>query len=109
MALAINIDGVGYVKGQTAYSWYNCPDNVAGAGRACFAQHAGLKEGEPWPQSDHMVFVQRGRPALAFTSEMAAELTAVYAHSPKDTPEIVDAGKLVEIAQALNGFIERIA
>jgi hypothetical protein len=32
-------------------------------------------------------------------------LMATVTHSPKDTPDIIDCGKLVELAHALHSFI----
>ena len=70
-----------------------------------FDNYAGIITGEPWYQGDHMIFVQNGRPAIAFTAEKITDLMATVTHTPRDTPEIVEYGKLVEIAKALNDFI----
>jgi aminopeptidase YwaD len=45
------------------------------------------------------------RPALAITSEHLAELMGEITHTPKDTPEIVDVAKLVNVAAALRDLI----
>jgi len=52
-----------------------------------------------------MIFVQNGKPAIAFTAEKVTELMATITHSPKDTPDIVDCEKLVELAEALHEFV----
>lgn len=52
-----------------------------------------------------MIFVQKGCPALAFTSEKMPELMATITHSARDTPEIIDTAKLVELAEALKELI----
>ena len=62
--------------------------------------------GEPWYQGDHMIFVQKGKPAIALTSEKMPELMASVTHTPKDTPDMVDCRKLVETASALRDFIQ---
>lgn len=105
MVAAINVDDVGYAQGKTAYSLYDCPDEVSKQAHHIFGKYDGITEGEPWYQGDHMIFVQNKKPAIAFTSEKVAELMATITHSPKDTPDIVDCGKLVELAQALHDLV----
>ncbi|MFC1983126.1 M28 family metallopeptidase [Chloroflexota bacterium] len=106
ISVAINIDGVGYRQGKTAYSFYECLDEIKQKAHNVFGDYDGIMAGEPWFQGDHMIFVQNGRPAVAFTSEKAADLMSTVTHTPRDTPEIVECGKLVEIARALNAFIQ---
>jgi aminopeptidase YwaD len=106
--LGINLDDVGYHKGQVAYSLYGCPSELAGTIRDAFSAQADLVEGEPWYQGDHGLFLMNQRPALAITSELLAELMAEYTHTPKDRPEIVDTEKLVMVASALHDLLMRI-
>jgi aminopeptidase YwaD len=56
-----------------------------------------------------MIFVQAGRPALAFTSEKASGLLSTVTHSAADTPDKVDCCKLVEIAQSLGSLIRHLS
>jgi len=106
IAVAINIDDVGYKNGKDAYSLYECPEGITKKARGLFNKYPGIIEGEPWYQGDHMIFIQKGRPTIALTSEKTVELMATVTHTPKDTPDLVDCGKLVEIASALGGFIQ---
>jgi len=103
--LAINMDGAGYDQGNTAYSLYDCPAEIAGPIRGVLSAQEGMIEGEPWYQSDHALFVQNQRPALAITSDRFDELWTYVAHTPRDRPDIVDSGKLVDIAQALRDLL----
>ncbi len=103
--LGINLDGVGYDRGHTAYSLYDCPPKMEALIRRIFSAHSGLVEGERWYQSDHGLFLMNQRPALALTSERFAELWTEIAHTPKDTPEIVDFSKLIETARALRELL----
>jgi len=48
-----------------------------------------------------MVFAQKGVPAIAFASEKMTEFMSSYAHTRLDTPDLVDCGKLVDLAEAL--------
>ncbi|MDD5500850.1 MAG: M28 family peptidase [Candidatus Omnitrophica bacterium] len=106
IAVAINIDDAGYKNGKTAYSLYECPDEISRLARNVFTKYNGIMEGEQWYQSDHMIFVQRGRPAIAVASENIAELMSTIAHTPKDTPDMVDCEKLVETAYALHDLVK---
>jgi aminopeptidase YwaD len=103
--LAINIDGAGYDQGQTAYSLYVCPEEITKTIEAIFSSQTGFVEGSPWYQSDHSIFIQNGRPALAITSDNFMELSTHITHTPKDHPKLVDVGKLVDISKALKDVI----
>ncbi len=105
MIAAINVDDAGYKQGKTAYSLYNCPDEIKQKAHDILGKHDGIVAGDPWYQGDHMIFVQNNKPAIAFTSEKVSELMATITHSPKDTPDMVDCGKLVELAQALHDLV----
>ena len=48
-----------------------------------------------------MVFVQNQVPALAITSEHFMEIETTVAHTERDTPDLVDVGRLVDVALAL--------
>jgi aminopeptidase YwaD len=108
MVLGINLDGLGYREGRTAYSLYNCPPALEAAITAALGPYPGLVPGEPWYQGDHMLWLQAGRPALAFTSEAAPALMREIIHTPADLPELVDVEKLVEAAQALRALISTL-
>jgi aminopeptidase YwaD len=103
--LAINLDGVGYTRGKSAYSLYECTPVLATEVQYVFSTFPGLLEGEPWYQGDHSLFLMNGCPALAVTSEKIADLMARFIHTPEDLPEIVDPARLVEIAEALYAFV----
>jgi aminopeptidase YwaD len=105
IVLGLNIDGAGYRRGGTAYSLYDCPAGMDQAIRAAFSAHAGMVEGEPWYQGDHGLFLLNQRPALAVTSERVLELMSQFVHTPRDSPEIVDCGRLVTIASALHEIL----
>jgi aminopeptidase YwaD len=108
LSLGINLDGVGYIEGHTAYSLYGCPAELTDAIRAGLASYEGLCEGESWYQGDHVLMVSHGRPALALTSERAMELLATIIHTERDTVDKVDSTRLVEAAHALREVIWRV-
>jgi aminopeptidase YwaD len=107
--LAINMDGAGYHKTDTAYSLYNPPEDVVQAVHQTFASRQGMVEGDPWYQSDHSMFIQNQVPALAITSQFFMQEAALdITHSPKDHPRIVEPNKLTEIASALDDLHLRL-
>jgi aminopeptidase YwaD len=108
IVLGINLDGVGYYLGNTAYSLYGCPPAIAALIQEAFSAHAGLIEGEPWYQGDHGLFLINQRPALAITSERVTDILTDIAHTPKDRPEIVEVTKLVNIAFALRDLLLKL-
>ena len=107
MVAAVNVDDVGYKQGKTAYSLYECTDEIKQKAHNIFGNYDGIMEGEPWYQGDHMIFVQNKIPAIAFTAEFMKQLMAQYTHTPKDTPDIVDCAKLLEAAEAIVNFIRQ--
>jgi aminopeptidase YwaD len=105
IVLGINLDDVGYYRGNVAYSLYDCPAEIAASIRSAFARYEGLIEGEAWYQGDHGLFLMHQRPALAVTSELVMELMAEITHTPKDVPETVDPARLVKVAIALRDLL----
>lgn len=101
----VNIDGLGYVKGKTAYSLYECPSEIIGLVQKAFADKESFLAGEPWFQGDHALFLMNQRPALALTSELVGELMAEYVHTDKDTPEIINPEKVARTALALHQLL----
>ena len=105
ITVVVNVDDVGYFKGKSAYSMYECPNGTQRRARTAFDGLEGMTEGEPWFQGDHMVFVQKGVPSIAVTSERMPELMATVTHTKNDTPDVIDCAKLVEVATAIRRLI----
>lgn len=103
--LNINMDGVGFHQGRTAYSFYECTDEIREVAEVTFSQYEELLEGEVWYSGDHMIFVQNGVPAIALTSEHGMTGLAQVSHTPEDKPELVDPNKLVTTATALKDLL----
>ncbi len=108
VTLAVNMDGAGYREGPTAFSFYGCPPALEAGLRQAFAGQPGIEEGPAWYQSDHSVFIQQDRPAVALTSAVFLyEITVHITHTPKDRPELVAVEKLTALARALAEFIDQ--
>jgi aminopeptidase YwaD len=108
IVLNVNLDAPGYLRGDTHFSLYECPEEVTTAVRRTFSGRAGLAEGEAWYQGDHMVFVQNEVPALAITSERFMEIETSFAHTPRDRPDLVDPRKLTDAAFALRDLLSAL-
>ncbi len=108
IVLGVNIDGIGYHKGCTAWSLYQCPAALHATIESILGAHPALIAGEPWYAGDHSLFLLLGVPALALTSELAQEMLATLIHTERDTPAVVDACKVVEAAHALHDVIHAL-
>ncbi len=105
LRLVVNMDGLGYVHGATHYSTYNLPPAIEAAVSRVFDTYPGIRPGPQWYQGDHSIFVQQGLPAVALTCEAFGEAWSNFTHTPQDTPDQVDAAKLVEAARALRELV----
>jgi aminopeptidase YwaD len=108
IVLGVNIDGIGYRVGKSAYSLYDCPPELSRAIQAAFASHSEFVEGEAWFQGDHSLFLMNQRPALALTSERIWEITSEFTHTPKDTLDLMDVKRLTTAAEALNELVRQL-
>jgi aminopeptidase YwaD len=73
--------------------------------RSRLGSQPGMVEGDPWFQGDHSVFIQQGVPAVALTSADLGHMMQQITHTPNDSPDKVDPGKLSEAALALKVLV----
>ena len=108
--LNINIDGAGYKTGNSAFSFYDLPDNLLDKATEVMQMFPGIEEGVQWPQGDHSIFIQQGRPAIAVSSKWFTDNVADQdiTHTPNDHPGIVDHQKVVELAEAINMLVRML-
>ncbi len=108
--LNINIDGAGYREGKTTFSFFDLPGDLYKKTTKMLKDYPEIIKGPLWPQGDHSIFVQHGRPAIAVSSQWFVESNENrdITHTPKDNIEIVDCSKLVEIASVLHRLILKI-
>ncbi len=105
--LAINIDDLGMRGTSNHVSFYGCPPAVETLVRGVMAEHPTTLEGPQWFQSDHAIFSMKGRPALALASSDIEGFMARYAHSERDTLELVDTCLIEDAARFLHAVIAR--
>jgi len=103
--LVINLDGLGYIGNDTAWSLYGCSEYMAGSLRAVIKAYPGMVEGDAWYQGDHSMFIQQGVPAVALTSADLGHMMQQITHTPNDSPDKVDPGKLAVAALALHDLL----
>ncbi|HSN73473.1 MAG TPA: M28 family peptidase [Anaerolineae bacterium] len=101
IALAVNMDGIGYAGGANTVAQFNLEAEQTVRLEAVVSRYPAVQWVEPWPQSNHSTFAFRGVPALAFSSEGAFAL----AHFPDDTTEQVSIEKLVEVVEMVQGMV----
>lgn len=101
VALAINMDGAGYVHGPNTVARFNTSPALTARLEAIVARYPALQWTEPWPQSNHSTFSFRGVPALAFSSQGAFNL----AHFPTDTMDKVSVEKLAEVVALVREIV----
>jgi len=108
--LNINIDGAGYKTGDTAFSFFGLPEEISREATHILDKYPDLSEGVQWPQGDHSIFIQLGRPAIAVSSQWFINNidNQDITHTPKDNLDIVDIHKLPRIAKAITKLIEKI-
>ncbi|TQV86044.1 M28 family peptidase [Exilibacterium tricleocarpae] len=111
VALNINVDGVGYIEGETAFSLFDLPADMEQSAEIELLSQPGACKGILWPQGDHSMFVQSGCPALAVTSNWLLENMAVQTitHTNSDNISLVAPDKVVSCAISLKRFIEAIS
>lgn len=108
--LNINIDGAGYYEGISCYSLFSLPSEMETHTKEILSSLENFTEGPQWPQGDHSIFVQFGRPAIAFTSKWFLDnmSTQRITHTVNDHPRIVNLQRLVEIATAISKLVKAI-
>ncbi|HEX3018674.1 MAG TPA: M28 family peptidase [Chitinispirillaceae bacterium] len=106
----INIDGAGYKEGGSAFSFFDLPQDLTSKALETINKYHHIKEGIQWPQGDHSIFVQYGRPAIAVTSQWFLDNieSQTITHTPKDNPDIIDYQRLIELAFAIRDLVLKI-
>lgn len=110
MLLNINIDGVGYREGLSVFSPFNLPDEIRDALYEVLWETAELKEGQPWYQGDHSLFLQNGCPAIAVSSGWFIENMECQeiTHTPKDNLNVVDYVRVAECVIGIAGLVGKL-
>lgn len=110
ISLNVNIDGAGYKHGKSSFSLFGLPDDLHQKAIDVMKEYPNIDEGVQWPQGDHSIFIQYGRPAIAVSSMWFIDNieNQEITHTPKDNLDIVDNNRVVELALAINSLIMKI-
>ncbi len=100
-ALVANIDAAGCKEHRSGLSHWNLSEQAASLVDGLIEEYHGIEPMDPWPASDHMIFVPRGVPTLVFTSANIWDLAEHITHTMRDNINLVDPARLVEIAEFL--------
>lgn len=108
--LNINIDGAGYKEGLSYFSPLALPQNMLATLREMLSTHSQIKEGTPWYQSDHSLFLQNGCPAIAVSSEWFIQNLAnqEITHTPNDNLSIVNYERVAECALGIAELVKNL-
>jgi aminopeptidase YwaD len=98
IVLGINVDDLGMRATTNQVSLYGCPPSVGALVREVMEPRPGIEEGPQWFQGDHSILANFGCPAIAMASSGMVEFMANYAHSERDTLELVDCGLIAGAA-----------
>lgn len=108
MLININIDGAGFHQGPSGFSPFNLKEPVKSKLDELLGNSENLIDGDPWYQGDHSIFIQQGVPAIAVSSAWFIDHvdSQQITHTPADHPDIVNHDRVVEIALAIQQFIQ---
>lgn len=108
--LNINIDGVGYKEGLSCFSLFELPENMLDALYEVLWDTPEIKEGLPWYQGDHSLFLQNGSPAIAVSSQWLIENMECQdvTHTPKDNLSIVNYEQVAACASGIAKLIHKL-
>lgn len=110
MLLNINIDGAGYKEGLSCFSPFELPENILDVLHEVLWDSPELKEGLPWYQGDHSMFLQNGCPAIAVSSQWFIENMECQeiTHTPKDNLSIVNYEQVAECALGIAELVKKL-
>lgn len=98
-------DGARLSPRSVGVSTYNLDPRLDDHVESVSAARPSLIRGPDFYQSDHVIFAMQGRPAMAITTELVDEMLSELFHAPTDTPDRVDVGLLLDIADTITDLI----
>ena len=103
--LVINCDGVGLKGSKTAISFIELAENKQKLIKDLISTEDKIELIEPWEMGDHMLFVMNGIPAITFTSKEILNLIDEIAHTEKDSIEIIDYQRVLEVIDLIANIL----
>lgn len=109
IALMINIDSPCHKGSETAISFHNLSNPIAGLTDALVANSPRIIRGKEWYAGDHAPFVFGGFPCLVVTSSDFFDGALKHTHTPRDTVDTVDFELVKPTAQYLADVIDSLS
>ncbi len=103
--VGIDINKVGFRKGRSSYSLYNCPAKIGENIRTVLNNYSNIVEKDKKYKDSHNLFLIMERPSLELSSERIKELNQLITHADKDIPALLSVNHLVHLAHALHELI----
>ncbi len=105
LALVINIDAPGYLKSNSALSFYNFNEMNLKQAQERIKASDYCEQGPEWIAGDHSIFVFRQIPTIAVTSSDLLNEVMGFTHTSGDNLEQVDPVLLQKTAEFLAEYI----
>jgi aminopeptidase YwaD len=106
--LVINVDGAGLAGRGSSIATLSCPSALEQRVAELVQARPGWVLADPWFESDHAIFAQRGIPSLAITSDGVHELLLTLAHTAEDTVDKVDPTVLADVTDFLRACLRTL-
>ncbi|SFC01464.1 Zn-dependent amino-or carboxypeptidase, M28 family [Alkalibacterium subtropicum] len=103
---AINCDGVGLKDSPTTVMFMEDERQLDKQMKDRLQEDANLMVIDPWPMGDHMLFALEGVPVIAFTSKGIFQLLDTVIHTEKDTVDLIDPKKVIQVVRTLEEMVK---
>ena len=103
--LAINCDGIGLKDSKTAVALIELAEEKELAVKDILAKKETFELIDPWVEGDHMLFHMNQIPTMALTSKDIFGLIDNVIHTERDTLELVDYNRILEVVNFLGDLI----
>lgn len=107
--LAINIDGIGLSGYLSSIAYFSCPPDIEIRSEEARKKYTGVTRVDPWPQGDHMIFALKDIPAIAFSTSVDWVVIEKIIHTPSDTMDRLDIGRIMHTVDAIDAIVRNIA
>lgn len=106
---AVNIDGIGLKGHLSSIAYFSCPAEMESVLEETRSRYPGLVKADPWPQGDHMMFALKKIPTIACTTSAGFEEVERIIHTPSDTMDNLDIGRIMVTIDAIEALIRKIS
>ena len=105
--LAINCDGIGLKDSKTAISMVGLPEEKKMRINRLIEEKEDFEMIDPWVEGDHMLFQMNQISTIALTSKNIFEIIDSVIHTEKDTLNLIDCTKVIEVVFFLEELVRK--